>query len=168
MANKIFQDDYLLLETDDFRNITARFNGFKRDAISPIKLLRQAKYKTMFFTLFEIELDGVNTRFIINGKSKNNTKFGIVTHLKPKYTSRYKIIDNGFDAEHKATITVFSSAFKEGFEVDTDNDGIVNKEQEKTILASMVRNCPALPIKVTYYNLRPKIVPPKTSNKVAS
>jgi hypothetical protein len=74
MANKIFQDDYLLLETDDFRNITARFNGFKREAISPIKLLRQAKYKTMFFTLFEIELDGVNTRFIINGKSKNNTK----------------------------------------------------------------------------------------------
>jgi len=162
MTNKIFQDDYLFLETEDFRNITARFNGFKRQAISPIKLFRLAGYKTMFFTLFEIELEGVKNRFIIQSNSKSHNKYGIVTHLKPKYTNKYRIVPNAFDAEHKATVTVFSSAFKEGFEVITDNNSVVDKEQEKTILASMVRNCPALPIKVTYYDLRPKIAVPKT------
>jgi hypothetical protein len=165
---RIFQDDKTLIETEDFRTYTARYNGYTRKGVSVNPLFRKAGYSLRFFFLFEVEMDGAINRFVVETKSQRVKKWGSRTFLTP-YTKNYKRISE-FDADitpNKCTITSFTSALRDGVTIDTNNNGLVlDKEQEKTILRSMVKNCPILEVTKTYLDLRP--APPKTLDKVVS
>lgn len=165
---KIFQDDKTLIETEDFRIYTATYNGYSRSSVSINPLFRKAGYSLKFFFLFEVEIDGVINRFVVETKSQRIKKWGSRTFLT-QYTKKYKRITE-FDIDttpNKCTITSFTSALKDGVTIHTNNNGLViDKEQEKTILKSMVKNCPILDITKTFLDLRP--APLKTSSKVIS
>jgi hypothetical protein len=165
---KIFQDDKTLIETEDFRTYTAKYNGYIRSGVSINPLFRKAGYSLKFFFLFEVEMDGVINRFVVETKSQRVKKWGSRTFLTP-YTKNYKRITE-FDVDvtpNKCTITSFTSALKDGVTIYTNNDGLVlDKEQEKTILKSMVKNCPILNVTKTFLDLRP--APSKTLDKASS